>query len=57
MTDDEPEAMLRLCAKLLAVLDENADLRDVVLVMATGDPLDAHQQALLDAVAAGRWTR
>jgi hypothetical protein len=54
---DDLDAMARLCAKLLDVLDENAELRDVVLVMATGDPLDAHQQALLDAVAAGRWSR
>lgn len=51
------DAMHLLCARLLAVLDENADLRAVVMDMAMGLPLNDQQRALLAAVDDGRWTR
>lgn len=53
MTDDD--AMRQLCARLLAVLDENAELRALVMDMAARMPLSAEQHALLRAVSEGRW--
>lgn len=53
----DPDAMDRLCRRLLAVLDENADLRAVVMDLVMGLPLNDEQRALLAAVDDGRWTR
>ena len=54
MTDDDPT--LRLCERLLAVLDENAALRDLVCDMAARMPLSDEQRRLVDAAFRGQWT-
>lgn len=56
MTNDD-ETMKRLCERLLVVLDENADLRTLVLDMAVRMPLTAEQAALFRAISEGRWSR
>lgn len=56
MTDDD-DAMRQLCGQLLAVLDENADLRALVMDMAARLPLSVEQHAMLRAVSEGRWRR
>lgn len=55
MTDDD--TMHRLCERLLAVLDENVELRALVLDMAARMPLSPDQHALLRAISEGRWSR
>jgi hypothetical protein len=55
MRDEDP--MQLLCRRLLAVLDENIELRHLVMDMAMGLPLNDDQRALLEAVDDGRWSR
>lgn len=54
MTDD---ALNELCRAMLRALDENADLRGLVLDLAYNLPIDDRQRALLEAVDDGRWSR
>lgn len=57
MTDDDDDAMRQLCGRLLAVLDENVELRTLVMDMAARLPLSDEQAAMLRAVTEGRWRR
>jgi hypothetical protein len=54
---DHDDEMRQLCVRLLGVLDENAELRGLVIDMAARLPLTDDQRILLRAVHEGRWRR